>query len=86
MRWKIIFHTLDVGTIGRQDPLADVAGGERGTARPGHMPVLVDGAEASAGIELFTGRIRVIDLPFELDLFVATAPTAPTNIFPQTDA
>jgi hypothetical protein len=86
MRRRVIFDFRDVGTIARQNPLANGAGSERGAAWTGHMAIFVDGAEATDGIELFTGDIGVIDLPFEFDLLIAAAATAPANLIPKADA
>jgi hypothetical protein len=50
------------------------------------MAIFIDSAEAGNRIEFFARDIRIVDLPLEFDLLIATAPTAPADIFPQTDA
>jgi len=86
LRRRIIFYSLDIGAIARQNPLANSAGSERGATGTSHMTVLVDGAEAGNGVKFFARGIGIVDRSLEFYLLVAAAPTAPTYFFPQTNA
>jgi len=83
-RW-VTFEPFDVRAIGWQNSLADSAGSQRRAAGASHVTIFIDGAETGDGIKLFTRDIRVVNLSLEFDFFIAATPTAPADIFPQTD-
>jgi hypothetical protein len=46
------------------------------------VTVLINCAKTGSLVEFFTGDIRIVNVPFMLDLFIATPPAAAAFFFP----
>jgi hypothetical protein len=82
MRSPVILNLLHIGTIGRKHASCDYPRRKANAAGPRLVAVLINSAKTGGLVEFFTGDIRVINVPFMLDLFVATPPAAAAFFFP----
>jgi hypothetical protein len=79
---RVFLDPGNIGTVGGEDPLAEVAGAQGRTSGPDFVPVRVNGAKFGFRIEPFTGDIGVVHLPIVFDLLITAPPAAPAPVFP----